>query len=208
MKVFDLDGTLLDSNGVWRTIDEEFVGRRGCVLTQEYNDYVAHAIFPDAARFTKQYYHLDESEEEIMASWLDQAWQAYSAELPLKPGAKAYLEQCRRQGERLALFTSSEPRLCRAALTHHGILDAFDGLYFAQMLQMEKKYTESFVRLSALLGEPVEECILYDDSPVACRSAKAAGWQVVGIRDPFFSHLEAELRANCHRCIDGFPDLL
>ena len=37
IKVFDLDGTILDSNGVWRWVDETFVGRHGLQLTDEYN---------------------------------------------------------------------------------------------------------------------------------------------------------------------------
>lgn len=28
-KIFDLDGTLLDSNGIWAEVDEIFLARRG-----------------------------------------------------------------------------------------------------------------------------------------------------------------------------------
>ena len=58
VKVFDLDGTLLDSNGIWRWVDETFLYQYGHELTDEYNAYVSHAIFPDAAHFTKVYYNI------------------------------------------------------------------------------------------------------------------------------------------------------
>ena len=208
VKVFDLDGTILDSNGIWRTIDEIFVRQRGRALTPEYNEYVAHAIFPDAARFTRAYYHLEESEEEIMAAWLDLAWRAYSEELALKPGAREYLDACSKKGEKMVLYTSGEPRLCRVALERHGIASHFQNCYFAQVLKLEKKYTDSFSRLSALLGEAPEDCILFDDSPIACRCAKEANWKVIGILDPFFQHQEDALRSSCDRCIGGFAELL
>ncbi len=208
VKVFDLDGTLLDSNGVWRWVDETFVGRHGLALTEEYNEYVAHSIFPDAARFTKAYYQLDESETEIMSAWHSLAYRAYASELPLKPGAYAYLERCRAQGERTALYTSSEPSLCRAALEHHHITGFFDQLYFAQELGLEKKYQASFRSLSLLLGEGPENCLLFDDSPVACTAAKAAGWRVIGVRDSFFANRRGEMYQICDRMIDGFTDLL
>ena len=36
--IFDLDGTLLDSMGVWRKIDEDFLGKRGFVVPDDYLD--------------------------------------------------------------------------------------------------------------------------------------------------------------------------
>ena len=36
MLLFDLDGTLIDSNGVWVTVDECFLSRRGLRPTPEY----------------------------------------------------------------------------------------------------------------------------------------------------------------------------
>ena len=51
MLFFDLDGTLLDSNGVWLDIDVEFLGRQGISpVPADYTDYVAHHSAPDATR--------------------------------------------------------------------------------------------------------------------------------------------------------------
>lgn len=208
IKVFDLDGTILDSNGIWRSIDEQFVKRHGCQLTDEYNEFVSHAIFPVAAKYTREYYHLSESEEEIMEAWLELARDAYSHELPLKPDVKPYLEQCKENKERMALFTSSEPSLCRAALRHHGLLPYFEELYFAQELRLEKRYVSSFQSLSELLGAPPSDCTLFDDSPLACASAKQAGWKVVGVYDPFFDHRKTEMQQVCDQFIPGFHTLL
>ena len=69
MIFFDLDGTLIDSNGVWLQVDHTFLGRRGLEITPEYTYTVGHSIFPVAARFTKEYYHLADTPEDIMAEW-------------------------------------------------------------------------------------------------------------------------------------------
>ena len=208
IKVFDLDGTLLDSNGVWRQVDVEFVARRGLSLTDEYCEFLSHAIFPVAAKFTKEYYSLPDSEESIMAEWHALAYDAYAHRLPLKPFVSDYLKLCKENGEALALYTSGVPDLCKAALARHGILDYFDGLYFAQELGWEKRYPESFTNLAALMGYHPEDCILYDDSPYACSSAKKAGWQVVGIQDPLFAHHTETMVLVCDRFISGFEVLL
>ena len=68
MYFFDLDGTLLDSNGIWLDIDIEFLGRRGISpVPEDYTDYVTHHSAPDAARYTRERFSLPETPEEIMA---------------------------------------------------------------------------------------------------------------------------------------------
>ena len=207
-KVFDLDGTLLDSNNIWRDIDERFVHRRGLRLTEEYTEFVSHAIFPVAAQFTKEYYHLSESTDEIMAEWYAMAEDAYTNQLPLKPHVKAYLDRCTENKDRMVVYTSSVPELCRSALRRHALIPYFESLYFAQELKLEKKYPTSFLRLAEMLGEKPENCILYDDSPVACAAAKKAGWQVIGIKENFFAHHEATLEQVCDRVISDFFELM
>ena len=36
MFLFDLDGTLIDSNGIWKNVDREFLARRGLPYTHAY----------------------------------------------------------------------------------------------------------------------------------------------------------------------------
>ena len=109
MYLFDLDGTLTDSNGLWAQVDLEFLSRRGLRVTREYEDVVGRSIFPVAARFTRDYYRLPDSPEAIMAEWEALAARRYREQVPLKPGALALLEQCRREGRDMALFTASCP---------------------------------------------------------------------------------------------------
>ena len=67
--LFDLDGTLIDSNHIWQQIDVEFLARRGIPWTETYNQGVIHATFPTAARFTREFCGLPETEDEIMAEY-------------------------------------------------------------------------------------------------------------------------------------------
>ncbi len=208
MKVFDLDGTLLDSNGIWLKIDEVFIGQFGHTVTNEYNAFVTHATFPLAAKFTREYYNLTVSEAEIMSAWHSLAWDAYANHLPLKPYVRDYLAQCNACGEAMTLFTACEPSLCQAAIERLNIAHYFHEIFFSQQLNLEKKSSDTFRRLSQIMHLPSDECILYDDSPLACKSAKMAGWHVVGVADQYFSAAEAEMRQNCDRYITDFSELL
>ena len=56
--IFDLDGTLLDSMGVWHEIDIEFLGRRGIDVPGEYISAVNSKGFRETAEFTIEYFNL------------------------------------------------------------------------------------------------------------------------------------------------------
>ena len=198
MLIFDMDGTLIDSNGVWKEVDIAFLAKRGFPYTREYYQGVAHTIFPKAAVFTKAYCKLEESTEEIMAEWMEMAGDAYATRVPVKPGVREYLEQCRDKGERMIVLTS-------AVL---GLMECFETILFAHDLNLEKKDPDIFLLAAEKCGVRPEECTLYDDSVDACRGAKAAGMHAVGVFDPYFSVSEAEMRAVCDGYIHSFTELL
>lgn len=204
MLLFDMDGTLIDSNGIWKDVDTEFLARRGLPYTQAYYEGVAHTIFPLAAKFTKEFCHLSESEEEIMAEWMELAGDLYAGSVPEKPGVRAFLERMRARGERMSVVTSAVPVHCRSALTHLGLLPYFERIFFAQELGMEKKTPELWKKVAAELGAAPGACTLFDDSVEAIRGAKAAGMHTVGVADPYFASCAGEMAQTCEKFVSGF----
>ena len=124
--IFDLDGTLLDSMGVWDAVDVEFLGRRGFDVPADYMQKVSAMQFHDIAAYTIRRFGLDDTPEELMREWNDLAYEAYTTTVELKPGARAYLEWLRASGARLAVATSMLPSLREPAMRHAGIYDLFD----------------------------------------------------------------------------------
>ena len=119
MLIFDLDGTLIDSNGVWVEVDKTFLARRGAPYTKEYYEGVAHTILQNCAIFTKEYLGLNESCEEIIDEWMELAAGQYH-HVPLKPGVREYLDRCKKAGHRMAVFTACVPEHCQAAMERPG----------------------------------------------------------------------------------------
>ena len=97
MYFFDLDGTLLDSNGIWLDIDMDFLGLHGISpVPEDYTEYVTHHSFREAAEYTRRYFSLALTPEEIVNTWFDMARDAYANTLPLKEGARDFLERAGR----------------------------------------------------------------------------------------------------------------
>lgn len=208
MYIFDLDGTLIDSNGLWMDVDVEFLARRGLEPTPEYEDAVARSIFPVAAEFTKKYYGLADGAEDIMAEWEELARNHYAASAPMKPGAAEFLRQCRAEGRPMAIFTACRPALCRVVLERFGLEQYFDHVVYAEEIGLEKHDPQCFVRLSQLIGTDPAHCTLFDDSPSNCATAQAAGMKTVGVYDDFYANRQEELKAVCHRYVRSLEDLL
>ncbi|MBO4914131.1 MAG: HAD-IA family hydrolase [Oscillospiraceae bacterium] len=207
MYLFDLDGTLIDSNGIWAEVDRVFLSRRGLPYTREYRDGMAHMIFPLAAQFTKEYCRLDESCEDIMAEWMELAKDNYS-HVALKPFARELLEKLRSQGERLAVFTSAVPEHCDTALAVHALTPYFERVVYAHELGINKSSVEAFLRTADILGVAPKDCTLLDDSVRSCRAAKEAGLHVIGVYDAVFADVEAEMPDVCDRFIRSLEELL
>lgn len=207
MFLFDMDGTLIDSNGIWKNVDREFLARRGLPYTHAYYEGVAHTIFPLAAKFTKEFCNLPESCEEIMAEWMELAKDLY-AHVSVKPGVRAYLKQCRAEGRRMAVVTSSVPEHCHTALKNLDLEKYFDRIIFAQQLGLEKKKPELWLAAARENHVRPEDCTVFDDSLAACWGARAAKMRVVGVYDGFFAQDEKEMRAFCDVYIKSFEELL
>ena len=208
MLIFDLDGTLIDSNGVWVEVDKTFLERRGAPYTKEYYEGVAHTILSNCAIFTKEYLHLEESCEEIIAEWMELAADKYGTQVPLKPHVKEYLDKCRDAGHPMAVFTACVPEHCRAAMARHGLEPYFERVIYAQELGVDKKSPAIFRKVAESLGVRPRECVLFDDSLSACKAAKAAGMTVVGVHDGWFSDTSVDMREVCDQYIRDFGELL
>lgn len=207
MLIFDLDGTLIDSNGVWVEVDKIFLARRNAPYTQEYYEGVAHTILSNCAVFTKEYLNLSESCEEIIAEWMELAEGQYN-DVPLKPGVREYLDRCREAGHRMVIFTACVPEHCKAAIEHHNLAPYFERIIYAQEMGVDKKSPAIFRKVAEMLQVAPKDCVLFDDSLSACKAAKAAGMTVVGVHDPFFKDSEPDMRELCDQYIMGFDQLL
>lgn len=207
MFLFDMDGTLIESNRIWKDVDREFLARRGLPYTHAYYEGVSHTIMPKAAVFTKAYCHLSESVDEIIAEWMELAGNLYE-HVAIKPGVRAYLRQCKAEGRRMAVVTSSVPAHCRTALGHLELEKYFERVVLAHDLGLEKQNPAIWLFAAKECGVRPQDCTIFDDSIAACKGARAAKMRVVGVYDSYFASDEAEMRGFCDVYIKSFEELL
>lgn len=208
MIFFDLDGTLLDSNGLWLEIDKSFLEERGIApVPQDYIEFVTNHVAPKSAEYTKERFQLPESVEEILKEWQEMARQAYCTQLPLKKGAKVLLETLRQKEASMCLLTACLPELCYGALENHGIAAYFKTVHAAIELGMDKRDKELFPLVAKLHGKQPSQCILVDDAIDYCVAAKEAGFTVIGVHDPSTQQEKAPLKEVCDFYVEDLTQL-
>ncbi len=126
--IFDLDGTLLDSMGVWDQIDAAFLAKRGITVPDDYMETVTAMQFREIARYTIDRFGLDDTEDGLMAEWDRMAHDAYTSVVQPKAHALDYLRYLKDTGARLAVATTMPAGLRAPALGHAGMLDLFDAI--------------------------------------------------------------------------------
>ena len=182
--IFDLDGTLLDSMGVWKEIDQRFFARRNIPMPDDYASVVASMQTGAIARYTIDRFHLDERSEDLIEEWNQDALLLYATAVQPKPHALDYLRALRASGAALAVATSLPPRLRQAALKHAGMIDCFDQVCSVDDAEsIGKEEPEIYLLASRMLGVAPDHCTVFEDLLVAVDSAKRAGMKVWAMYD-------------------------
>lgn len=181
--IFDLDGTLLDSGGVWYQIDVNFMARRGLSLPADYGKAVSAMHLHEAAVYTVERFSLKETPQAVKDEWLAMAADAYAHRVPLKPGAKEFLLEVHRAGTPMAVATALARELAEPALKRHGIYDLFHTLVYAAEVGQGKSSPAVYLRAAENLGVSPENCTVFEDTLVGVCTAKAAGMRVIALAD-------------------------
>ena len=181
--IFDLDGTVLDSMGVWRNIDVEFLGKRNLTFTEEYAKALSSMKLNLAAEYTIKLYGLNEEPQDIINEWLGMAKDAFAYKVGLKPYAKELLETLHKNKIPAAVATTSKKELYLPALERNGILGYFDAIADSDMVASGKDSPEIFLYAAKLLNQKPSDCIVFEDTAAGISSAKSVGFTVAAITD-------------------------
>ena len=83
--IFDLDGTLIDSMGIWFDVDKEFLSKRNIIPPENLFDEIKGGnSFVETAQFFKDRFSLSESIEDIMKEWTDMVAYHYKYQVKIK----------------------------------------------------------------------------------------------------------------------------
>ncbi len=183
--LFDMDGTLIDSEGLW--LEAEIMVMAGLGSTWSSADQ-EHCLGGPLERVAD--YMIEKSEttveaDEIGHRLLD-AMESRLRDSPLswRPGARALVIECRDLGVPTALVSASWNRLIDAVgekIDADIGSRAFDVIVAGDDVENGKPHPDPYLTAARNLGMQPDRCLALEDSPTGVHSAVAAGCRVVAI---------------------------
>lgn len=192
--LFDLDGTLIDSMGIWAEIDRRFFASRGLPLPGNYFSSISGLSFYETAVYTKQRFSLSESTEAIMAEWNRMAEDEYRFNVPLKKGAKEYLEKLKADNCLLAAVTTLPKARFIPCLKRLGIYRMFDAFVSTDDISSTKSNGLAYCYAAGLLRQLPRDCMVFEDIPEGIRGAKKAGMKACLVYDSYSADRQAAVK--------------
>ncbi|MBD5147518.1 MAG: HAD family phosphatase [Oscillibacter sp.] len=180
--IFDMDGTLLDSMGMWRKLGPSMLRRLGVEPSAEDEISLRDKGIRQKAEYCKALYGLSQTEEEIMALGRVVVEEFYRNEVQAKPGVQEFLSLLKMEGVWMYIATATDRPLVEIALAKTGLRDYFKGMVTAAEAG-SKEHPEIFERAMARLQSNKKDTVIFEDSLYAIRTAKAAGFRVAGVYD-------------------------
>ncbi len=175
--LWDMDGTLVDTEPYWMVAEREIVEAWGGRWTHEDGlQLVGQGLWSSALVFRSR--GVDLEPQQIIDALTDRVLSQIVDHVPWRPGARELLAEVRTAGIPTALVTMSIRRMADRvveALEHELGGTAFDVIVAGDEVEHPKPYPDPYLRAAELLGVPIADCVAVEDSEPGVASAVAAG---------------------------------
>lgn len=177
--LWDMDGTIVDTEPYWMVAEEALVGSFGGTWTHEDGLRLVGNGLPDSARILQEA-GVDLPAGEIIDRLSDRVMEQILVEVPWRPGARELLREIREAGVPTALVTMSIGRMARQ-VADAVPFDAFDHVVAGDDVARSKPHPEAYLAAARLLGVDIRDCVAIEDSAPGVASATASGATVIAV---------------------------
>ena len=178
--LWDMDGTLVDTEPYWFDIEFELVAEFGDTWTEADAKSLVGFDLLDSAHELRTRGGVELDPVEVVERMLDGVIRRVAEQLPWRPGAPELLAECVAAEIPCVLVTMSWRRLADAV-----VASAPPGSFVASITGDEvsngKPHPEPYLAAAAAIGVDPATCVAIEDSPTGVASAMAAGCATLGV---------------------------
>src|SRR3954464_7263828 len=180
--LWDMDGTLVDTEPYWITTEFAMAEKYGASWSQADALELVGSDLLDSGRYIRKVMRLELSPEAIVEELLDGVVEKVERDVPWRPGAVGLLASLRAEGVRCGLVTMSYERFVAPILAQLPP-ETFRVVVTGDQVEVGKPHPEPHLTAAPSLGLPPERCLAIEDSNTGAKSAEAAGCLVLVVEN-------------------------
>ena len=178
--LWDMDGTLVDTEPYWIDAEFEIVDMHGGTWSHDHAKALVGSDLLDSGAYIRKHGGVDRTPTEIVEMLLDRVVARVRAEVPWRPGARELLAEVRGASVHTALVTMSWRRFADEVVNCLPT-GSFTTSVTGDEVARGKPHPEPYLRAAERLGVRADQCLAIEDSPTGVRSALAAGCRVIAV---------------------------
>ena len=206
--IFDIDGTLCDSMGVWTDVDDIFLEKYHLTEPEGFHEGMEGKSYSETAEyFLELFPELPHTRQELEDEWHEMVFDIYTKEMPLKKGAYEFILEMYKSGKKLGIATSNSRDLAEGLLKNNGIWKYLDSVWTADEANAGKPAPDVYLRVAECLGVEPKKCLVFEDVPKGILAGKNAGMKVCAVEDNFSKSQEKLKRELADFYIQDYDDI-
>ncbi len=207
--IFDLDGTLIDSMGVWYRIDREFLREQGIESPPEgISDLMKKMTIDESSAYFIKEFGLDCTKEYVIRRIEELVKKEYEEKIQLKPHVNEFLDYLDKKEIPYGVATATYKSLAEAVLKRCGICERFAFILTDEEYPKGKKFPDIFFGGAERLGIFPKETMVIEDSLHCIETSKSAGFYTVGVYDSAAEYDTEKIRETADGYFSSLADLM
>ena len=178
--IFDMDGTMVDTEGLWKEINTAMGEKYGVVFDKKVRLQMMGRKEDDALRAFKEYYGLKVDIEELMQFRRKMLFEGVS-KVKIKTGLYELLDLIDSMGIKKAIATSSYREFAQKVINFIKVNDRFEVFMTGDQLTHGKPDPEIFLRTAHMLGVDPSDCLVLEDAQNGIEAAYNAGMRSIAL---------------------------
>ena len=178
--LLDMDGTLVDTEGIWWDAEVAIFAELGHALAEEYRHVVVGGPMSRSAKFLIEATGADIALAELTGLLNSRFTELLDGTVPMLPGARRLLTELAAHGVPTALVSASHRRVMDRILRSLGP-EHFTLTVAGDEIERTKPHPDPYLFAAAQLAADPGRCVVIEDTATGVRAGEAAGCRVVAV---------------------------
>lgn len=202
--LFDLDGTILDSNELWQWCVINLLESYGVKISKEYYHLLENLTLDEAFSKISNDFKIQENLETI---FFDIMANQYATKINVKPGVINFIKAAKSRGLQIIIVTASKKELFISCLEKFNIINMLDDIKTTVEYNTSKASSYIYDIACTTNNLKKDEVIVFEDALYAIKTLHNNNYNICGVYDKMYSENTDEIKNMCNCYISDWLEI-